>query len=65
MIGGMHAVQISHLHHHRHCLEDDDAEGSTARLSWRGSRSSVARCKKRNILRTLHRPHKPHVKSIA
>jgi fatty acid desaturase len=34
MLASMHAVQVSHLHHHRHCLEDDDAEGSTARLSW-------------------------------
>jgi len=34
MLGSMHAVQVSHLHHHRHCLEEDDAEGSTARLSW-------------------------------
>jgi fatty acid desaturase len=34
MLGSMHAVQVSHLHHHRHCLENDDAEGSTARLSW-------------------------------
>jgi fatty acid desaturase len=34
MLASMHAVQASHLHHHRHCLEDDDAEGSTARLRW-------------------------------
>jgi fatty acid desaturase len=34
MLGSMHAVQVSHLHHHRHCLDADDAEGSTARLSW-------------------------------
>lgn len=34
MLGSMHAVQVSHLHHHRHCLDDDDAEGSTARLRW-------------------------------
>ncbi|MES2572726.1 MAG: fatty acid desaturase [Verrucomicrobiota bacterium] len=34
MLGSMHAVQISHLHHHRHCLDPDDTEGSTARLSW-------------------------------
>jgi fatty acid desaturase len=34
MLGSTHAVQVSHLHHHRHCLDDDDAEGSTARLSW-------------------------------
>lgn len=34
MLASMHAVQASHLHHHRHCLEEDDAEGSTARLTW-------------------------------
>ncbi len=34
MLGSMHAVQVSHLHHHRHCLDEDDTEGSTARLAW-------------------------------
>jgi fatty acid desaturase len=34
MLGSMHAVQVSHLHHHRHCLDDEDTEGSTARLPW-------------------------------
>jgi fatty acid desaturase len=34
MLGSMHAVQVSHMHHHRHCLDDEDAEGSTARLPW-------------------------------
>lgn len=34
MLCSMHAVQVSHMHHHRHCLDDDDAEGSTARLRW-------------------------------
>jgi fatty acid desaturase len=34
MLGSMHAVQVSHLHHHRHCLDEDDAEGSTAGLAW-------------------------------
>lgn len=34
MLASMHAVQASHLHHHRHCLEDEDTEGSTARLKW-------------------------------
>lgn len=34
MLSSMHAVQVSHMHHHRHCLDDDDAEGSTARLPW-------------------------------
>src|SRR6267154_912435 len=36
MLASMHAVQVTHLHHHRHCLEDEDGEGATARLSgWR------------------------------
>ena len=30
----MHAVQITHLHHHRHCLGEDDIEASSSRLSW-------------------------------
>jgi fatty acid desaturase len=34
MLASMHAVQVSHLHHHRHCLDEDDTEGSTARLPW-------------------------------
>jgi hypothetical protein len=32
MLASMHAVQVTHLHHHRHCLEDEDGEGATARL---------------------------------
>ena len=34
MTGSMHAVQINHLHHHRHNLTDEDIEGFTARLAW-------------------------------
>jgi len=34
MLASMHAVQVTHLHHHRHCLEEEDGEGATARLSW-------------------------------
>jgi fatty acid desaturase len=34
MLASMHAVQVTHLHHHRHCLEEEDEEGATARLSW-------------------------------
>jgi fatty acid desaturase len=34
MLTSMHAVQVSHLHHHRHCLQDGDAEGATALLPW-------------------------------
>jgi fatty acid desaturase len=34
MLGSMHAVQTTHLEHHRHCLEPGDVEGATARLPW-------------------------------
>lgn len=36
MLGSMHAVQRNHLHHHKHCMDDEDMEGYSARLSaWR------------------------------
>jgi fatty acid desaturase len=36
MLGSMHAVQRNHLHHHKHCMDDEDLEGYSARLSaWR------------------------------
>ena len=31
MLTSMHAVQATHLNHHRHCLDDDDFEGRIAR----------------------------------
>lgn len=31
MLTSMHAVQATHLHHHRHCLDDEDFEGKIAR----------------------------------
>jgi fatty acid desaturase len=34
MLASMHAVQVTHLHHHRHCLDPGDGEGATARLPW-------------------------------
>ncbi len=34
MLCSIHAVQTTHLHHHRHCLDAEDVEGSTARVSW-------------------------------
>jgi len=34
MLASMHALQAVHMQHHRHCLDDDDTEGSTARLKW-------------------------------
>ena len=34
MLASMHAVRTTHLHHHRHCLDEDDVESCTARLPW-------------------------------
>lgn len=34
MLASMHAVQATHLHHHRHCLEDDDIEAGHVGLPW-------------------------------
>lgn len=31
MLGALHAVQYTHLQHHRHCLSDEDIEGRVAR----------------------------------
>jgi fatty acid desaturase len=33
MLGSMHAVQVNHLRHHRHCMAEDDIEAMSARLS--------------------------------
>ncbi len=33
MLGSMHAVQLNHLKHHAHCMDDDDVEASSARMS--------------------------------
>jgi len=33
MLGSMHAIQITHLHHHRHCMDDEDVEARSARMS--------------------------------
>jgi fatty acid desaturase len=32
MLGSMHAVQINHLRHHVHCMDDDDVEAMSARM---------------------------------
>src|SRR5262245_58663393 len=32
MLGSMHAVQITHLRHHRFLMADDDVEAASARL---------------------------------
>ncbi len=34
MMGSMHAVQVTHLHHHRHCLDEQDIEAGHANWPW-------------------------------
>jgi len=34
MLSSLHALQATHMHHHRHVLEDSDVESATARMSW-------------------------------
>jgi len=34
MMSAMHAIQVTHLHHHRHCLDAEDVEGRAARNRW-------------------------------
>jgi fatty acid desaturase len=34
MMSAMHAVQVTHLNHHRHCLEAADVEGHAAQHAW-------------------------------
>jgi fatty acid desaturase len=34
MLASMHAVQVTHLHHHRHCLDEHDHEAAHAGLPW-------------------------------
>lgn len=33
MLSSMHAVQVTHLHHHKHCLDDEDVEAMCAKMS--------------------------------
>lgn len=41
--GSMHAIEVTHLHHHRHCLDEDDVEGRVAHLGfWRALLHSPA-----------------------
>jgi len=37
MLGSMHAVQVNHLRHHRHCMAEDDIEAMGARRSALGA----------------------------
>jgi fatty acid desaturase len=34
MLGSMHAVQIAHLHHHKHCMDEEDVEAASALMPW-------------------------------
>jgi fatty acid desaturase len=34
MMSSMHAIQATHLNHHRHCLDADDVEGGAAAGTW-------------------------------
>jgi fatty acid desaturase len=34
MVASLHALQATHMHHHRHALEPSDVEGATARMPW-------------------------------
>lgn len=34
MLSAMHAIQATHLHHHRHCLREADVEGRAATRTW-------------------------------
>jgi fatty acid desaturase len=34
MAASMHAVQVTHLHHHAHCLEEEDHEAAHVKLAW-------------------------------
>jgi fatty acid desaturase len=33
MLGSMHAIQINHLQHRKHCMDDEDVEAMSARMS--------------------------------
>ena len=34
MLSSLHALQATHMHHHRHALKESDIESATARMSW-------------------------------
>ena len=45
MLGSMHAVQINHLRHHRHVMDEDDVEAISARMmAWRGMARPSPEC---------------------
>lgn len=34
MLSSLHALQATHMHHHRHALDESDLESATARMPW-------------------------------
>lgn len=34
MLASMHAVRVTHLQHHKHCLDDEDVEAGHVQLPW-------------------------------
>ena len=34
MTGSLHAVKLTHLHHHQHCMDDEDVEAASALMPW-------------------------------
>jgi len=34
MLSSLHALQATHMHHHRHAMKESDIESATARMSW-------------------------------
>ena len=34
MLSSIHALQATHMHHHRHCLDESDIEAGTANMPW-------------------------------
>ncbi len=37
MMVSIHAVKFNHIRHHKYCLEEEDYEGKSARMSWYGA----------------------------
>ena len=53
LIGSNHAVYVTHMYHHKHCLEDGDAEGKLAHYSFWGA-----------VLRSPIYPFQIHIKAL-
>ena len=37
MMVSIHAVKFNHLRHHKYCLQEEDYEGKSAKMSWYGA----------------------------